>query len=172
MVSSRTAHWDWEHEPDGELDITCLCESFTSLLSYVAQTAGLRICIVRANLKFSLLIQVNTSQFILLLNHQGVHLTHMQLFKKDFSYLFLERGTEGERRSKTSTCSCLLCAPYWGPGSQPRHVPWLGIEPMTFWFAGWHSIPWATPARAIYKFLIVNYNNKIWTKRKNYPCWS
>ena len=24
---------------------------------------------------------------------------------------------------------CLLCAPYWGPGLQPKHVPSLGIKP-------------------------------------------
>ena len=44
----------------------------------------------------------------------------------DFIYLFLERG-EGRERV-TSMCGCLLCAPYWGPGLQPRHVPCLGIE--------------------------------------------
>ena len=44
--------------------------------------------------------------------------------------------------------SCLLCAPNWGPGPQSRHVPGLGIELATFWFAGWHSIHWATSARA------------------------
>ena len=43
---------------------------------------------------------------------------------------------------------CLSRVPTWGPGPQPRHVPWLGIEPATLWFAGWHSIHWATPARA------------------------
>ena len=32
-------------------------------------------------------------------------------------------------------CGCLLCTPYWGPGLQPRHVPWLGIEPATLWFS-------------------------------------
>ena len=45
-------------------------------------------------------------------------------------------------------CDCLSFAPYWGPGPQPRHVPWLGIEPVTLWFPGQHSIYWATPARA------------------------
>ena len=45
-------------------------------------------------------------------------------------------------------CSCLSHAPYRGPGPQPRHVPWLGIEPTTLWFAGLDSIHWATPARA------------------------
>ena len=41
-----------------------------------------------------------------------------------------------------------LTWPPLGPGPQPRHMPWLGIEPETLWFAGRHSIHWATPARA------------------------
>ena len=44
-------------------------------------------------------------------------------FKKDFIYLFLERRKEGERRGETSMCGCFFCAPYWGTGSQSRHVP-------------------------------------------------
>ena len=36
-------------------------------------------------------------------------------------------------------CGCLLCAPYWGPGPQPRQVPWLGIELATLSFTGWCS---------------------------------
>ena len=32
-------------------------------------------------------------------------------------------------------CGCLSCAPYWGPGPQPRHVPWLGLELATLWSA-------------------------------------
>ena len=71
-------------------------------------------------------------------------------------YFFLEilfifrEGLEGRRKRgrETSMCCCLLCAPYWGPGLQPRHVPWLGIEPVTLWFADQYSIYWATPARA------------------------
>ena len=35
-----------------------------------------------------------------------------------------------------------------GPGLQPRHVPWLGIKLVTFWFAGWCPTHWATPVRA------------------------
>ena len=31
-------------------------------------------------------------------------------------------------------CGCLLRGPHWGPGLQPRHVPWLGIELVTLWF--------------------------------------
>ena len=44
-------------------------------------------------------------------------------------------------------CGCLSQAPYWGPGPQPRHVLWLGIELVTLCFTGWYSIHWATPAR-------------------------
>ena len=66
--------------------------------------------------------------------------------RKDFIYIFLERARQGKKR-ETSMCGCLLCAPYWGPGPQPRHVPWLGIEQMTLSFPGLCSIHWATPAR-------------------------
>ena len=45
-------------------------------------------------------------------------------------------------------CGCSSGVPYWGPGHQPRHVPWLGIKPARLWFTGWYSIHWATPARA------------------------
>ena len=70
--------------------------------------------------------------------------SHFHFFK-DFIYLFLERGKERERNISVWLP---LHAPNWGPGSQPRHVPWLGIEPATLWFTGQHSIHWATPARA------------------------
>ena len=42
-------------------------------------------------------------------------------------------------------CSCLWSAPNWAPGLQPRHVPWQGTKPTILWFAGWHSVHWATP---------------------------
>ena len=39
-------------------------------------------------------------------------------------YLSLERGEGREKRGReTSVCGCLLCAPYWEHGLQPRHVP-------------------------------------------------
>ena len=50
---------------------------------------------------------------------------------------------------------CFSLAPYWGPGPQPRHVPWLGIELVTLWFTGWCSIHWATPARAKCLYFII-----------------
>ena len=41
-------------------------------------------------------------------------------------------------------CGYFLPAPYWEPGAQPRHVPLLGIEPVTLWFIGCCSIHSAT----------------------------
>ena len=63
----------------------------------------------------------------------------------------------------------LLRAPNWGPGLQPRHVPWLGIKPVTLWFAGWYSIHWVAPARAEVpslkgkvKVIFISNENKKW----------
>ena len=67
-------------------------------------------------------------------------------FKKIFT--FREKGREGER-GREALIGCLSCAPNWGPGPQPRHVPWQEIELVPFPFTGWCSSPWATPARAI-----------------------
>ena len=54
---------------------------------------------------------------------------------------------EGKKKERETSISCLLHTPDLGPGPQPRHVPRMGIEPVTFWFTGWHSIYWAIPAR-------------------------
>ena len=75
-------------------------------------------------------------------------------FKKKI-YLFLEseEGREKERGRGIRVweihwlvASCMH--PNWGPGPQPRHVPWLAIEPVMFWFSGQCSTHWATPVRA------------------------
>ena len=60
-------------------------------------------------------------------------------------YLFLkkilERGRDGEREGeKHQRVVASHMPPYLGPGPQPRHVPQLGIELATLWFAGQHSI--------------------------------
>ena len=46
-------------------------------------------------------------------------------FKKDFIYLFLERGEgrEKERERNINVWLPLTYPPPWGPGPQPRHVP-------------------------------------------------
>ena len=60
-------------------------------------------------------------------------------------YLFiLERGGGREKEwegnidvwEKHRLAAPLMC-PNPGPGLQPRHVPWQGIEPGTFHIAGW-----------------------------------
>ena len=67
-------------------------------------------------------------------------------------FIYFKRGGKGRRKRgrETLMCGCLSHALNWGPGPQPRHVPWLGIKLMTLWSLGWHSIHWATPARAIF----------------------
>ena len=52
-------------------------------------------------------------------------------FLKRF-YLFILREGKGRRKGGwgTSMCGCLLSAPSWGPGLQPRRVPWLGLKPL------------------------------------------
>ena len=58
-----------------------------------------------------------------------------------FFFFFLREGKGRRKRGReTSMCGWLLYTPYWGPSPQPRHVPWLGIELVTLWFAGRHSI--------------------------------
>ena len=79
--------------------------------------------------------------------HQITDFEMYFIFKKDF--IFRQREEEGERERNINVW-LPLCAPYWGPGPQPRHVPWLGIKPATLRFTGWHSIHWITPARAIF----------------------
>ena len=56
---------------------------------------------------------------------------------------FRERGREGERegkiiidvREKHRLVAFHMCL-YRGPNPQPRHVPLLGIKPVTFQFVG------------------------------------
>ena len=74
-------------------------------------------------------------------------------FFEDFIYLFWERREGRKKGRETSMCGCFWCTPYWGPDPQPRHVPWLGIEPVTLWFTGQTSIHWATPDRAFCLFV-------------------
>ena len=63
------------------------------------------------------------------------------IFKKDFIYLFLERGRQREREGeKHQHVVASYTPPYWGPGLPPRHVPQLGIKLVIPQFAGWHPI--------------------------------
>ena len=50
-------------------------------------------------------------------------------------YLLIFREGKAGRKTRRETSMCwLTCTPYWGPGPQPRHVPWLGIKQDTLWF--------------------------------------
>ena len=69
-------------------------------------------------------------------------------------FIFRQWGREGEREGEKHQCvvASHLPAPpltHWGPGPQPRHVPWLGIELVTIRFTGWHSVHRATLVRAV-----------------------
>ena len=46
-----------------------------------------------------------------------------------------------KRGRETSMCGSLWCAPYWGPGLQPRPVSRLGIKPATNPLAQAHAQP-------------------------------
>ena len=77
-------------------------------------------------------------------------MTLMTRSLKDFIYLFLDRG-EGREKERERNISV------WLPlGPPPRHVPWLGIEPETLWFAGWFSVHWATTARGSFLLFLKN----------------
>ena len=62
------------------------------------------------------------------------------IFFKRFYFLiyFLERRKSGEKDQcmRQTSMGCLLPTPGRGPDPQSRHVPWPGIEQVTFWFTG------------------------------------
>ena len=65
------------------------------------------------------------------------------LFLKKILFYFLERG-----REKNISVWLPHMPPTVDLAHNPGVCPRLGIEPATLWFAGQHSIYWATPARA------------------------
>ena len=78
---------------------------------------------------------------------------NVNIFLRFYLFIFRKRGREGEKEGEKHWCvrktvRCLSYAHKRGPGLQPRHVPWPGIEPATFQLAGWRSVHWATPDRA------------------------
>ena len=67
-------------------------------------------------------------------------MTSTPFFFLRFLFIYFQRGEGREEERETSMCGCLSSVPSQASGSQPRHVPRLGIKLATFWFAGWHSI--------------------------------
>ena len=65
----------------------------------------------------------------------------LKKFFKDFIYLFLERGTEGQREGEKQLCVVASHMPATADlACNPGMCPRLGIEPATLWFAGRHSV--------------------------------
>ena len=76
----------------------------------------------------------------------GWRLAHWSIPLRAMLIDFRERGRGRERGRETSmwerniSLLPLICTPInQGPNLPPMYVPWLGIEPATFQFTGWHS---------------------------------
>ena len=67
------------------------------------------------------------------------------LLFSDLIYLLLERR---EEREKETSLAYLSQAPNLRPSLQPRHVTWLGIEPVTLLYG--RTLNWAMPVRAYF----------------------
>ena len=104
---------------------------------------------LRSYYSFPELLILHSVLFPWLIN-TGWPLGHGLFFFLDFIYLFSERGEgrDNEGKKNTNVWLPLTCPLNWGPGPQPRHVPWVGIELATLWFAGRRSVHWGTPAKA------------------------
>ena len=79
-------------------------------------------------------------------------LSVLYIYLKILFICFLRERKGGRKKGRETWIGCFSHTPNGGPGPQPRHVPWLGIKPETFWFSGQHSTRWATPVRAYYVF--------------------
>ena len=80
---------------------------------------------------------------------QGIAFSFLkQFFFFFFLTLFLQRGEGGRKRGRHRLVSSHTC-PNRGTSSQPRHVPWRGIELATFRFAVRHAATWATPVTEV-----------------------
>ena len=68
----------------------------------------------------------STFVFNILFNHHRNWFTFFWRFNL-YIYIFRDRRKDGKGK-ETSMYGCLSHAPYWGPGLQLRHVPWLRIN--------------------------------------------
>ena len=81
------------------------------------------------------------------------------IFKIFYLSFFRERGKGGKKRGRETlmwkrTIHLSLECP------QPGHVPWLGIDLVTFRFAGWCSTHWATPVRTLHFLKVLTFVHK------------
>ena len=67
-------------------------------------------------------------------SREGRKVKLINFFLRFYLFIFIER-MGGEREGEKYQCVVAShVAPHWGPGPQSRHVPRLGIEPVTLWF--------------------------------------
>ena len=74
---------------------------------------------------------VNLVNFIYVLIYQNILICLLILER--------EEGRERKKNSNVREKQWLVASdshPYWGSNLQPRYIPWLGIEPSTFWYVG------------------------------------
>ena len=86
-----------------------------------------------------------------------------RIFLKDFIYLFLgRRGGREKERERNINVKLPLSCPL--PGLQPRHVSWLGIEPVTLWFTFWLALnPLSHPSKGSTGGLFLGgWNDFVW----------
>ena len=105
-------------------------------------------CLIRSVLKQYLKLLVSIYFYWL-----WYRIQHAFAFK-DFIYLFLEKGREGEMERNINVWLPLTC-PLLGTWPATQACA-LGIELVTLWFTGWFSIHWATSARAEFSKLLIH----------------
>ena len=86
------------------------------------------------------------------------------MFLKDFIYLLLERGEGKEKEvEKHWLVASRLPPVLYLTGLATQACAPTGIEPVTFWFAGWRPTNWATPVKAVSKIYLYNTSSrKLW----------
>ena len=119
-----------------------------------------------------------TGPLWLLCNHCG------NIFLIIFLKFYLERWEGREENSERNINVWLVLAhSLLGTMPKSRYLPWLGIRPATLWFAGLHSIHWATPAKAIVRifllhafkdvsYSLVSLPVSFWKDKKAVDVWS
>ena len=121
--------------------------------------------------KKALIFTTSKSTFIFLLG-SFIKMKKTLSFLK-FYLLFWERGREGERAGEKHQCF----SPQLGTWPETQACALTGNRTGNFWFAGPHSIYWATPARARRLFSIIVLQKSLWVLRdgaslsyKSYVC--
>ena len=86
--------------------------------------------------------------------------------KRFYLFIFREGGGKEKHQCVRDIDQLPLTSPNWGPGLQPRHVPWLGNQrPFRQSFAGRSPTHWATLVKALGEFFFLM--NSIWKEEND-----